>query len=150
MTENTNSDSAPTVANLGLKFYSHATLECKDIGFTRRFFREFLGFETVQMSTNAFWARLGGSQVIVVVQGNGKNVTDEDVAAAREKGASDNEIHDTVLIAAAFCMYNRYVDGLATTQPQDEALYRERGRQVAELGYVSASKIYLKEHAVAR
>ena len=73
MAENTHIDSTPPVAKLGLKFYSHATLECKDISFTRRFFQEFLGFETVQMSTGAFWARLGGSHVIVVVQGNGKN-----------------------------------------------------------------------------
>jgi catechol 2,3-dioxygenase-like lactoylglutathione lyase family enzyme len=62
----------PLTPALGLTFYSHATLECKDIAFTRRFFRDFLGFETVQMSTSAFWARLGGEHVIVVVQGGGK------------------------------------------------------------------------------
>ena len=55
------------------------------------------------------------------VQRNGKNVTEEDVAAARELGATDNEIHDTVLIAAAFCMYNRYVDGLGTWAPTGTA-----------------------------
>jgi uncharacterized peroxidase-related enzyme len=44
----------------------------------------------------------------------GKNVTAADVARARELGASDLEIHDTVLIASVFCMCNRYVDGLAT------------------------------------
>jgi hypothetical protein len=65
-------DMARTGAALRTSFYSHATLECKDIAFTRRFFRDFLGFETVQMSTNAFWARLGGDHVIVVVQGAGK------------------------------------------------------------------------------
>jgi hypothetical protein len=65
------------------------------------------------------------------------------VAHARGLGATDLEIHDTVLIAAAFCMYNRYVDGLATTQPEDEALYRERGKQVASMGYAAASKTYL-------
>lgn len=59
-------------AALGLKFYSHATLECKDIDFTRLFFQRFLGFETVRMSHGAFWARLGSEHVIVVVQGNGK------------------------------------------------------------------------------
>ena len=63
----------------------------------------------------------------------GKKVTPEDVEAAREAGADDPEIHDTVLIAAAFCMYNRYVDGLATTLPEDPAVcdggrgHRERG-----------------------
>ena len=48
------------------------------------------------------------------VQKGGKHVTTEDVERARQQGATDKEIHDTVLIAAAFCMYNRYVDGLAT------------------------------------
>ena len=56
-------------------------------------------------------------------------MTTADVEAARNLGATDLEIHDTVLIAAAFCMYNRYVDGLGTEQPDDEALYRERGRR---------------------
>ncbi len=50
-----------------------------------------------------------------------------------------------MLIAAAFCMYNRYVDGLGTVQPDDEALYRERGRMVARNGYVHTSKEYLGE-----
>ena len=53
------------------------------------------------------------------VQKGGKSVLPEDIERARKQGASDLEIHDTVLIAAAFCMYNRYVDGLATWAPQD-------------------------------
>jgi uncharacterized peroxidase-related enzyme len=73
------------------------------------------------------------------VQQDGKQVTPEDVQAARTEGATDLEIHDTVLIAAAFCMYNRYVDGLATVQPQDPSLYRERGKMVARDGYVAAN-----------
>jgi len=73
------------------------------------------------------------------VQQDGKNVTTADVQAARNEGATDLEIHDTVLIAAAFCMYNRYVDGLATVQPQDPSLYRERGKMVARDGYVAAN-----------
>jgi uncharacterized peroxidase-related enzyme len=73
------------------------------------------------------------------VQQDGKKVTEEDVQAARDQGANDLEIHDTVLIAAAFCMYNRYVDGLATVQPHDPALYRERGKMVAREGYVAAN-----------
>ena len=77
------------------------------------------------------------------VQKGGKYVTGEAVAKARALGATDIEIHDTVLIAAAFCMYNRYVDGLGTTQPRDEAMYRERGKRVAREGYVSVSKEYL-------
>lgn len=71
------------------------------------------------------------------VQKSGKQVTPDDVAAARRQGATDKEIHDTVLIAAALCMFNRYVDGLATWQPQDPEVYREIGRQTSRLGYVA-------------
>ena len=81
------------------------------------------------------------------VQKGGKNVTAEAVETARSLGATDLEIHDTVLIAAAFCMFNRYVDGLATWQPEDEAMYRERGKRVAREGYISVSKDYLPQPA---
>ncbi len=84
------------------------------------------------------------------VQIGGKQVTERDIALAREAGATDLEIHDTVLIAAAFCMYNRYVDGLATWQPIDDALYRERGKKVAREGYVEMSREYLPSEAQAR
>ena len=84
------------------------------------------------------------------VQKGGKNVQAEDIIAARAQGATDTEIHDTVLIAAAFCMYNRYVDGLATTQPLDEAPYLERGKQVARDGYVAVSKTYLPAEPITR
>lgn len=70
------------------------------------------------------------------VQKGGKYVTPADIARAREEGATDKEIHDTVLIAAAFCMFNRYVDGLATWQPRDPEIYREIGQQTSKLGYV--------------
>jgi uncharacterized peroxidase-related enzyme len=79
------------------------------------------------------------------VQKGGKQVTAADVEAARNLGATDMEIHDTVLIAAAFCMYNRYVDGLDTWQPHDEELYRQRGKKTAKEGYVSTSKEYLPQ-----
>jgi hypothetical protein len=69
------------------------------------------------------------------VQQGGKYVTPEDIAAAREENASDREIHDTVLIAAMFCMFNRYVDGLATWQPEDATDYREMGKLMAHSGY---------------
>jgi uncharacterized peroxidase-related enzyme len=83
------------------------------------------------------------------VQRDGKLVTTADVEAARQEGATDIEIHDTVLIAAAFCMYNRYVDGLGTHQPADPAFYRERGKRVAREGYVAVSEEYLTRHAGA-
>jgi uncharacterized peroxidase-related enzyme len=69
------------------------------------------------------------------VQKGGKYVTTDDVARARTAGATDTEIHDTVLIAAAFCMYNRYVDGLATWAPADPEAFRERAQRVAANGY---------------
>ncbi len=84
------------------------------------------------------------------VQQGGKNVTTEDVERARRQGATDREIHDTVLIAAVFCMCNRYVDGLATWAPQDAETYRQRGAAVARDGYVKALQGYLKAaHAAA-
>jgi uncharacterized peroxidase-related enzyme len=73
------------------------------------------------------------------VQKGGKQVTTDDVARAREQGATDKEIHDTVLIAAAFCMFNRYVDGLATWAPTDANMYRENGKRLAEIGYVHST-----------
>jgi len=71
------------------------------------------------------------------VQKGGKHVTADQIENARAMGATDKEIHDTVLIAAAFCMYNRYVDGLNTWAPQDRSIYIERGKQRAEDGYVN-------------
>ena len=69
----------------------------------------------------------------------GKYVTAADVARARSLGATDREIHDTVLIAAVFCMCNRYVDGLATWAPADPAFYRERAAMLAEQGYAAST-----------
>ena len=69
------------------------------------------------------------------VQILGKEVTEEDVAAARKEGAHDREIHDTVLIAATFCMFNRYVDGLASWTPTEPEVYEEMGKRMAK-GYV--------------
>jgi uncharacterized peroxidase-related enzyme len=74
------------------------------------------------------------------VQHDGKSVTPEDVERARREGASDVEIHDTVLIAAAFCMYNRYVDGLDTWQPRDSDMYAQMGQHLAEHGYLKSSQ----------
>ncbi len=73
------------------------------------------------------------------VQVSGKAVTEADIAAARAHGALDMEIHDTVLIAATFCMFNRYVDGLGATAPDDQAVYDLIGRQRATEGYMTTS-----------
>jgi len=69
------------------------------------------------------------------VQQSGKAVLPEDIENARQQGASDRDIHDTVLIAAAFCLFNRYVDGLATITPKDLSGYPLRARQIVEKGY---------------
>jgi uncharacterized peroxidase-related enzyme len=73
-------------------------------------------------------------QIAGKVQILGKEVTPEDITAARILGADDREIHDTVLIAAAFCMFNRYVDGLASFTPTDPVIYEEMGKRMAK-GY---------------
>lgn len=70
------------------------------------------------------------------VQQSGKQVQPEDIERARKHGATDMEIHDTVLIAAAFCMFNRYVDGLATRAPSDPEVYRAIGEMTAKEGYL--------------
>lgn len=71
------------------------------------------------------------------VQKGGKHVTTAQVEKAKSLGATDMEIHDTVLIAAAFCMFNRYVDGLGTWAPQDRSIYVQRGARRAEEGYAN-------------
>ena len=64
-------------------------------------------------------------------------VQPEHIAKARTAGASDLDIHDTVLITAAFCMYNRYVEGLGTREA-DEADYEPMGRRLRDQGYQPA------------
>ncbi len=71
------------------------------------------------------------------VQKGGKYVTTEQIEYAKNLGATDKEIHDTVLIAAAFCMFNRYVDGLNTWAPQDRQVYVERAPMRAKEGYAN-------------
>lgn len=71
------------------------------------------------------------------VQKDARTVTEEDIARARAEGATDHEIHHTVLIAAAFSMYNRYVDGLGAWTPDDPALYERNSARLAAHGYLS-------------
>jgi hypothetical protein len=66
---------------------------------------------------------------------SGLALDDEDFENARRAGANDEEIHDTVLIASAFCMFNRYVDGLAAFTPDDPELYDQVGKMLATEGY---------------
>jgi uncharacterized peroxidase-related enzyme len=73
--------------------------------------------------------------IAVLVQQSGKSVTAASVQKAKDAGATDIEIHDTVLIAALFCLYNRYVDGLATVTPTDAAFYKGLGERLKNNGY---------------
>ncbi|WBB76739.1 carboxymuconolactone decarboxylase family protein [Micromonospora sp. WMMD1128] len=73
--------------------------------------------------------------IAAAVRRDGREVTVELVDAARARGATDLEIHDTVLIAAAFCMFNRYVDGLGTWAPQDPQVYAVAAERIVAHGY---------------
>lgn len=74
------------------------------------------------------------------VQQSGKSVTQNDIDEAKAHGANDRDIHDTVLIAATFSMFNRYVDGLATLTPTDQKEYEPMGKRLATMGYVTPQK----------
>lgn len=76
------------------------------------------------------------------VQKDGRTVKTEDIARAKTVGATDEEIHDTVLVAAAFCMFNRYVDGLGTFAPEEGAqYYAMTGERLSTLGYMSPKPV---------
>jgi len=76
------------------------------------------------------------------VQQGGKYVTPESIQRAKDLGATDIEIHDTVLIAALFCLYNRYVDGLSTVAPTDPEFYKGLGERLKNHGYNRLSQGY--------
>ncbi len=73
------------------------------------------------------------------VRADARTVSDDLVTAAHAEGATEGDVHDTVLIAAAFCMYNRYVDGLATFTPTDPAAYEAMGERMGTIGYQTPS-----------
>jgi uncharacterized peroxidase-related enzyme len=75
--------------------------------------------------------------IAAAVQQDGRTVTTELVDAARAEGATDVEVHDTVLIAATFCMLNRYVDGLGTLAPEDPRLYEFSVPAIVANGYAT-------------
>jgi len=78
-------------------------------------------------------------RIAAKVQVSGKEVRTEDIEAAKAHGATDQEIHDVVLIAAMFCMVNRYVDGLAAWTPEDDALYEQSAHRLRTRGYIRPS-----------
>jgi uncharacterized peroxidase-related enzyme len=73
--------------------------------------------------------------IALMVRESGKSVTGEAIRLAKDEGATDIEIHDTVLIAALFCLYNRYVDGLATALPADNNYYQSLAERLTTIGY---------------
>jgi len=81
-------------------------------------------------------------QIAALVQVSGKKVDEPAVQRAKNAGATDLEIHDTVMIAALFSFYNRYVDGLATIAPQDPIYYTDMAKRLAENGYHRPTKGY--------
>jgi uncharacterized peroxidase-related enzyme len=77
-----------------------------------------------------------------MVRESGKSVTTEAIQKAKDEGATDIEIHDTVLIAALFCLYNRYVDGLATALPADSNYYNVLAARLVNHGYTRLPQGY--------
>lgn len=75
-------------------------------------------------------------QIALLTRENGRMVSPDAIASAKAEGATDLEIHDTVLIAALFCLYNRYVDGLGTALPADKSYYDQLSERLATTGYV--------------
>ncbi|MFN3851844.1 MAG: carboxymuconolactone decarboxylase family protein [Spirosomataceae bacterium] len=74
-------------------------------------------------------------EIAKMVQKSGKSVTTEAIEKAKNAGATDREIHDTVLIAALFCLYNKYVDGMASVTPSDPTFYQYLGERITTVGY---------------
>ncbi|MGB6058576.1 MAG: carboxymuconolactone decarboxylase family protein [Microthrixaceae bacterium] len=78
-------------------------------------------------------------RIAAQVQKSGTAVTQQAIDLARTEDATDTEIHDTVLIAAAFCMFNRYVDGLGTWAPPEREDYAESGQMIVDYGYAAST-----------
>jgi uncharacterized peroxidase-related enzyme len=74
--------------------------------------------------------------IALLTREDGRKVDTASIEAAKAVGATEVEIHDTVLIAATFCLFNRYVDGLATELPDSPEAYTGRAQRIVEHGYV--------------
>jgi len=124
--------------------HSHGEIACIYSGGDRELINRVRNDYTNANITDKLKALLA---IAAKVQQSGKAVSSTDIENAKQAGASDRDIHDTVLIAAAFCMFNRYVDGLATIAPTDMSTYPLRAKQVAEKGY--GSHVYSSAQPVA-
>ena len=112
---------------------SHAAVARYHLGEERAIVDEVLSGDVL----GSVSAKLGALlEIAEKVRRDGREVRVEDVERARVAGADDKAIHDTVLIAAAFSMYNRYVEGLGTWAPDDEAMYESMGARLAKNGYI--------------
>ena len=111
---------------------SHAAIASWHFGNDEEFVRSVVDDPSAAVISEKLKALL---DIAARVQQGGTFVRPVDIERARQQGATDMEIHDTVLIAAAFCMFNRYVDGLAAGTSSDPARRRERAKLVAEHGY---------------
>jgi len=114
-------------------FKSHAAAAGALLGVGAGIFEQFSNGNLPQAASPKLAALL---TIAGQVQRSGTAVSAEAVAAARTAGATDVEIHDTVLIAAAFCMFNRYVDGLGTWAPSPTEAYLPMGKLLADHGYI--------------
>lgn len=81
-------------------------------------------------------------QIARKVQADARTVTTQLVNEAKKAGATDLEIHDTVLIAALFCLYNKYVDGLASITPTEPAFYERLANILKTSGYMPSANRY--------
>ena len=102
---------------------------------------------TAQIKSDAIPAALSSKMkallaIASMVRESGKSVTEEAIQQAKKEGATDIEIHDTVLIAALFCLYNRYVDGLATALPDDDNYYQTLADRLTTIGYTRLPQGY--------
>ena len=107
----------------------------KEVGYTRKVAQDIEGSDV----TPKMKALL---QIAKKVHKDGRSVNKEDVARATNDGATEEEIHDTVIVAAAFCMFNRYVDGMGTFAPAEgDPYYEATGKRLANLGYMAPKPV---------
>jgi uncharacterized peroxidase-related enzyme len=106
-----------------------ATVHLMDNGETIKFIKEDINTAPVSAKMKTLLKIAG------LVQKSGRDVKPEHIEMAHNAGATDEDIHDTILIAAAFCMFNRYVDGLGTNLPESKSDYIPMGERMAKIGY---------------
>lgn len=120
-----------------------ANAHLMDNGMTIRWIKEDLNHAPVSAKMKALL------KIAALVQKSGREVKPEHIEEARNAGATDEDIHDAVLVAAAFCMYNRYVDGLGTNLPGNKSDYIPMGIRLARQGY-TYPPLFLRKFVIRR